>query len=295
MKFASPLRYPGGKGSLSTFLTDVIDLNDLRGRPYYEPYAGGAGAALNLLRDNVVSEIHINDADRRIYAFWFSAIHQSDRFVDRIFNVSLTMDEWRKQRNICDNPAAHSDFDIGFSAFYMNRCNRSGVLTGSGPIGGYEQSGKWRLDVRFNRETLSERILALSKQRQGIELYNLDAIGFLRAKLPRGLARAKSFVYLDPPYVNKGQRLYLNAYEPKDHAEVSRYLIQQKTLPWVLSYDDTELVRSLYASYKIFHLPIRYSLQRKRSAKELVITPNHLALPQAATVSGAESLISRCN
>lgn len=295
MKFASPLRYPGGKGSLAAFLTDVIDLNDLRGYPYYEPYAGGAGAALNLLRDGVVSEIHINDADRRIFAFWASALHQADRFVDRIFNVPLSMEEWRKQQDICLRPESHSDFDVGFSAFYMNRCNRSGVLTGAGPIGGYEQSGKWNLGVRFNREALSERVLSLAKQKESIKTYNLDAINFLKEKLPKGLSRARSFVYLDPPYVNKGQRLYLNAYEHKDHAEVSRYITKQKTLHWILSYDDTELVRNLYKNYNIFHLPIKYSLQQKKSAKELVIAPNHLTLPQAAKVSGTESLISRCN
>lgn len=295
MKFTSPLRYPGGKGSLAAFLADVIDLNDLRSCSYYEPYAGGAGAALNLLREDVVSEIHINDADRRIYAFWIAALHQADRFVDRIFNVPLNIKEWRKQQDICLHPGSHTDFDVGFSAFYMNRCNRSGVLIGAGPIGGYEQSGKWSLGVRFNRETLSERVLSLAKKKESIKIFNLDAIDFLKKKLPKGRGRAKAFVYLDPPYVNKGQRLYLNAYEGKDHAAVSKYIVKQKTLHWILSYDDTELVRTLYKTYNIFHLPIKYSLQQKRSAKELVIAPNYLTIPQAAKVGGAESLISRCN
>lgn len=295
MKFASPLRYPGGKGSLAAFLTDVIDLNDLRGQQYYEPYAGGAGAALNLLRDGVVSEVHINDADRRIFAFWKSVLHESERFVDKIFSTALDINEWRIQQAICLHPDAHSDFDVGFSAFYMNRCNRSGVLTGAGPIGGYEQSGKWNLGVRFNREALSERVLSLGKQRQNIKTYNLDAIDFLKKNLPKGPARSKAFVYLDPPYVNNGQRLYLNAYSHKDHSKVSQYIEKQNCLHWILSYDDTDLVRNLYAKYNIFHLPIRYSLQQKKSAKELVIAPNHLTLPQAARVSGTESLISKCN
>ncbi|MEW9681563.1 DNA adenine methylase [Pseudomonas sp. TE50-2] len=295
MKIASPLRYPGGKASLTAFLTDVIELNDLRGRSYYEPYAGGAGAALSLLRNNVVSNIYINDADQRVYAFWNAALKESARFVDAIFDVPLTISEWHNQKEICNSPGAYDQFSVGFAAFYMNRCNRSGVLTGAGPIGGYEQSGKWTLDVRFNRETLAERILAMAKVNDRIMLTNMDAIDFLKEKLPRGKFRSKVFVYFDPPYVNKGQRLYLNSYLSRDHKAVSKYIASQKALNWLLSYDDTDLVRELYSGFNLFNLPVRYSLQQKKLMQELIIAPNHLKLPTMATVSGAESMISRCD
>lgn len=295
MKIASPLRYPGGKASLTAFLTDVIELNELRGRPYYEPYAGGAGAALSLLRNDIVSSIYINDADQRVYAFWHSVLNESERFVDEIFNIPLTINEWHKQKAICNSPDNHDVFSVGFAAFYMNRCNRSGVLSGAGPIGGYEQAGKWTLGVRFNRETLAERILALAKVSERIILTNMDAIDFLKEKLPKGKSRSKVFVYFDPPYVNKGQRLYLNSYLCRDHRKVSKYIISQKSLHWLLSYDDTDLVRELYSEFNLFNLPVRYSLQQKKLMQELIIAPHNLALPTMATVSGAESIISRCN
>lgn len=292
MRFISPLRYPGGKASLSGFLTDVIDLNDLRGCVYFEPYAGGAGAALSLLRNEVVSEIIINDADRRIYAFWQSALKENERFVSKVLSVPLTIKEWYKQREICTNPSTHSRFDVGFAAFYMNRCNRSGVLTGAGPIGGYEQTGKWRLGVRFSREPLAERFLILERMRKRIQITDLDAIDFLKTRLPRGSQRSSAFVYLDPPYVHKGQRLYLNSYGPSDHTQVARYLNSQTTLPWIMSYDDTELVRDLYYQNQISSLPIRYSLQEKRSAKEIVIAPHRLLVPRTRRISGVKSLVS---
>lgn len=276
---ASPLRYPGGKGCLADLLADVIDLNDLRGCVYYEPYAGGAGAALELLRNGTVSRIFINDADQRIGAFWQSALTEGSRFVDEIMKVPLSIEEWRRQKEICAHPKAHSRFDVGFSAFYMNRCNRSGVLTGAGPIGGYKQEGKWKLNVRFCREALSERILALGKMRNAIHFRNLDALVFLKRELPRGNARRTVFVYLDPPYVNKGQRLYLNSYEARDHASLSRYILKQPNLQWIMSYDDTALIRDLYSSQQIGELPIRYSLQEKRTAQELIIAPKHVLIP----------------
>jgi DNA adenine methylase len=291
MKHISPLRYPGGKAGLSDFLTDVIERNDLKGRRYYEPYAGGAGAALSLLEKGTVSEIYINDADKRIYAFWRACLYESDRFIEKILHVPLTMDEWRRQNEICSSPRTSKIFDLGFAAFYMNRCNRSGVLSGAGPIGGYQQSGTWRLDVRFNREGLATRITSLARQKHNIHISKLDAIDFLKSKLPRGSGRSKVFVYLDPPYVNKGRKLYFNAYQTKDHKQLTEYLTGQATLSWLVSYDDDQLVRSLYAEQKLSLLPIRYTLQEKRTANELIIAPHRLRLPNSARIRGQESML----
>lgn len=285
----SPLRYPGGKASLADFLEDVIDLNDLRGCRYYEPYAGGAGAALTLLERNAVDEININDADPRLFAFWKAVLDESDQFAERVQTVPLTMDEWRRQREICSNPDAHTSFDVGFSAFFMNRCNRSGVLNGAGPIGGLQQTGKWKLDARFSREALAKRILQVGKKRERIHISGLDAIDFLKSSLPAGRARRNVFVYLDPPYVNKGQRLYLNAYRTEDHAGISSYLSCQRVLPWLMSYDDSQLIKDLYGEHRVFRLPIRYSLQEKKSAAELIISPQHMTLPRSVQVHGVRT------
>lgn len=295
VRYISPLRYPGGKASLAGFLNDVIELNDLRGARYYEPYAGGAGAALALLADNLVSEININDADPRIYQFWRSALKETDRFVEAIHEIRLDIEEWHRQRSICERPAAHDPFEVGFSAFYLNRCNRSGVLMKAGPIGGYSQRGEWTLDVRFNRRGLSERIRQLGTLRDRIEVTHLDAIEFLKRCLPVGRRRAKAFVYLDPPYVNKAERLYLNAYEESDHRQISHYLHRQRALPWLLSYDDTPLIRELYEDLHLFTLPIQYSLQAKRTARELIISPKTLILPRTCTLKGIEHAVPQSN
>lgn len=280
MKHTSPLRYPGGKAVLVDFLDDMVELNSLHGCSYYEPYAGGAGAALGLLKRKVVSELFLNDADWRVYSFWHSVLNESDRFVESIRTVQLTIAEWHRQHAICVDPKPHSQFEVGFGAFFMNRCNRSGVITGAGPIGGYAQTGKWRMGVRFNREALAERVLAIARMKGSIHVSCEDAVAFLKERLPYGRGRKRVFVYLDPPYVVKGQRLYLNAYAPEDHAVLARYMGKQNTLPWIMSYDDSDLVRLLYVEHNQFYMPIRYSLQAKRSARELVIAPKHVAVPQ---------------
>ena len=279
MRHPSPLRYPGGKAILADFLGKAICLNDLYGCPYFEPYAGGAGAALRLLMNGFVSEVYLNDADIRIYAFWKSVLSRTDEFVDLIASASMTIGEWKQQRKICANPNGYSLLKVGFSAFYMNRCNRSGVLVGSGPIGGYEQNGEWRMDVRFYRDALIDRVLKIGEHREYIHVFNQDAINFLRENLPRGNRRKYAFAYLDPPYVDNGKRLYFNAYESKDHKVLARYMKRQGNLSWVISYDDNELIRSLYSWCRVGLFSTKYSLQCKRLAFELIISQVKVELP----------------
>ena len=288
MQHQSPLRYPGGKASLSGLLEDTIDLNHLRGVSYYEPFAGGAGAALTLLHRGVVNELYLNDLDKRVFAFWQATLNQTSQMIDRTMSVPLSIDEWRRQREICNAPSKHSQIDVGFAAFYMNRCNRSGVLSGAGPIGGLEQAGKWRLDVRFYRDRLAARLASIGSDRNRIHVSRLDAIEFLKKKLPSGRGRNRAFVYLDPPYVVNGQRLYLNAYNKADHSNLADYMCRQNALPWFMSYDDTELVRDLYARNSLATLTIDYKLHQKRSADELIITPSWLATPSSCRIAGRD-------
>ena len=224
MRYDSPLRYPGGKASLADFLGRVIELNNLSGCSYFEPFAGGAGAALRLLRQNVVSELHLNDRDYRITAFWNAALNEPERFVDAILSVPVSIAEWKRQQRVYLSTDTSKPFDLGFSAFYLNRCNRSGVLSGAAPIGGYGQTGKWRIDARFYRENLAERVLAVSRKREQIHITNMDAITFLVKHLPRGHERKRVLAYLDPPYWSNGNRLYMNFYKDRDHKNLSRYI-----------------------------------------------------------------------
>ena len=212
MRAYSPLRYPGGKGSLAGILGCFVETNGLRGCRYFEPFAGGAGAALRLLHEGVVSELLLNDLDRRIYAFWQAILNEHERFVDAIMSVELNVNQWKKQKEICLQPNRHSTFDLGFATFYLNRCNRSGILFGSGPIGGYSQIGAWRIDARFYRQTLAERIVRVAEQRDRIQVTNDDALRFLTTHLPRGKRRKQIFVYLDPPYPQSTEDMTVSAY-----------------------------------------------------------------------------------
>ena len=277
----SPLRYPGGKAKLAPILAQTIELNGLSGCAYFEPFAGGAGAALRLLREDVVSELHLNDLDPRIYYFWHAALNDTERFVHRIRTVPLTIEEWKRQRHICLKADVNQPFELGFSTFYLNRCNRSGVILEAGPIGGQQQGGIWKLDARFNRENLANRVNRLSESSGSIYITQMDAMEFLVKQLPRGGNRKQVFVYLDPPYYSKGSKLYMNSYTERDHKGLANYLRRQNILRWVASYDDTDFIRRLYSFSRISLSSLQYSLQEKRQAVELLITPSQVALSES--------------
>lgn len=161
--YYSPLRYPGGKGKLAPFMELLIRQTGHLGGTYVEPFAGGAGIALELLEKGIVRDIVINDLDKGIYSFWRAILSDTDRFVDDIRNIDLTIDEWNRQRHVIDNCNRYS-YELGFATFYLNRTNRSGIIKG-GVIGGIEQNGNWKMDARFNREALIERIVKISKEK----------------------------------------------------------------------------------------------------------------------------------
>jgi DNA adenine methylase len=283
---SSPLRYPGGKQVLSDSLATLINLNDLEGCTYLEPYAGGAGAALTLLFGEYVERIHLNDADPAIFALWMSVLNRTDSFLRRVRDVPLSIEQWLRQREIYQNPNKYSQFDLGFAAFFLNRCNRSGIIANAGVIGGLNQTGNWKIDARFNRSELAARISKIALYSDRISIHNLDALDFLEKFANPPSTRHQNFVYLDPPYFEKGSQLYLSYYTASDHVALAKYLHKKTQFTWVLTYDDTEYIRALYSKLRILPLGIQYSAGPCRSGREILILKPGVAAPGSWRESG---------
>ena len=208
MENYSPLRYPGGKSALYPTISSIIKSNNLDHCTYVEPFAGGANIAWSLLIDGVVDYIIINDADIAVYSFWRAIIESTPWFIDKVKNVPVTVEEWHKQRAILRGAKKYSK-ELGFATFFLNRTNRSGILE-AGPIGGYDQSGTYKIDCRFNKEALIKKISKIAEYKKRAKIYNQDISTFLRSFLPRWKNNGEMFIYFDPPYYEKGRRLYMN-------------------------------------------------------------------------------------
>lgn len=281
----SPLRYPGGKSSFSRLLAEFIELNNLQDGVYVEPYAGGAGAGLNLLFSERVNNIIINDADRFIYLLWKSILFDTERFIKLINDTPISIDEWQRRRQILQSAQSYPELEIAFSTFYLNRCNRSGILY-AGPIGGQSQTGKWRLDARFNKKELIRRMGKIALFNSRISVYNLDAIEFIeQCVLPLAVPNNRLLVYLDPPYYSKGDQLYLNYYAAEDHVTLAEFINAQVGFKWIISYDNVPQVRQLYGERATSVFFLYYSAHSAKVGSEVVIYCPNCVHPDINTIN----------
>jgi DNA adenine methylase len=275
MIYPSPLRYPGGKKKLAGYIADVILQNDVQGGTYVEPYAGGANVALCLLFSEIVNAVIINDIDRSIYAFWHSVLYDTEKFCQMINDTEISINEWNKQREMQRNKDEVDLINLGFSTFFLNRTNRSGIIRG-GVIGGKTQTGEWKMDVRYNKEDLIKRIRKIARYEGRIQLYNRDAVDFINYVHPQ--LDDNTLVYFDPPYYNKGSALYANFYTHDDHRALSEF-IQGLNCKWILTYDYTPEVVELYRNVEKRLLTLSYTAMNKEKGNEMIAFSDGLRIP----------------
>lgn len=263
----SPLRYPGGKAKLFNKVKDIIQINYSKELPiYFEPFAGGGGLALKLLAKGVVRKININDFDRAIYAVWYNILYYTEEFCEKIIETEINIYEWEKQKEIYLDSENHNIFDLGFATFFLNRTNVSGILK-AGVMGGKQQKGKYKIDCRFNKERLIDQIKEIALFKNKIEISNCDIFDLLKTDK---LNQEDTFVYYDPPYVNKGNQLYKNAFSRKDHEKLASQILCNRN-KYIITYDNVELIHNIYKENLVELININYSTGNTRKAKEILI------------------------
>ena len=279
-RFVSPLRYPGGKLKVVDYIKRLMEENNLCGGTYIEPYAGGANVALSLLLCKYAKRIKINDIDRSIYAFWHSVLMETEALCRMIQDTEVTMETWERQHQMQKNKKEAELLELGFSTFFLNRTNRSGILNG-GVIGGKAQTGKYKIDARYNKKDLIERIEIIAAQANKIELTCMDAVALI--KRYKRTPAAKTLCYLDPPYYVKGKDLYLNYYNDNDHRMIAETIMKYKG-KWIVSYDAVEFIKKLYEDYRQTDYYLSYSAGNPSKGRELMVFSDGLIIPELEVV-----------
>lgn len=283
MNFYSPLRYPGGKGKVADYFKQVFRENLLYDGVYVEPYAGGASVGLSLLFNEYASRIIINDIDRSIFSFWHSVLNKTDELCKLIHDTPVTVANWETQKQIQKTKQRQGLLKVGFSTFFLNRTNRSGILN-AGIIGGRQQTGEWKIDARYNKKELIQRIQRIAQYKDKIELHNSDAVELvksLRKTLPQ-----KTLFYFDPPYFVKGKDLYLNFYKSNDHQNIATEISKLNKQKWIVTYDDVRPIRKLYSDYRKKSFKLSYSAgSSNKEGKEIMIFSDNIFIAKHPILS----------
>jgi DNA adenine methylase len=277
LKHFSPLRYPGGKAKLASYVKSIIVENGLSDGVYVEPFAGGAAVAMELLLQEYVSEIHINDVSRPVYCFWRSVLKDTDKLCSLIATTPITVEDWDVQKSVFAHAGDYDDLELGFATFYLNRTNRSGILNG-GIIGGRDQTGGWKIDARYNISELTQRITSIARQAERVHLTKKDALKFLDKG--RALWGDNTLIYLDPPYYAKGRDLYYDYYLPDDHAVLAAYVQENITRQrWMVSYDNSDSIKQLYSKCPSVIYKIGYSARDSSEGAEIMFFDGRTVIP----------------
>lgn len=282
MQFSTPLRYPGGKGKLTNFVKQVIVDNSLLDGHYVEPFAGGAGIALALLFQEYMVHIHINDLNKSVYSFWYSVINETEDLCRLITDTTVTIDEWQRQRAIQNCSSSVSLLELGFSTFFLNRTNRSGIIK-AGVIGGKDQTGEWKIDARYNKKDLISRIVMVANYRGKISIYNQDASDFLLRVVPD--LPDNTLIYLDPPYYIKGKDLYENHYTHNDHESLAKIATESIRQHWMVSYDFVPQISEMYKGFRQIDYLLNYSASARYKGSELMVFDDTLLIPEVVNPS----------
>lgn len=283
-RWVSPLRYPGGKVRMTGWLAAVFD--HLHGpmdvEVWIEPFGGGAGAALMALEAHQVPEAWIVEANPALSAFWTTIMADEGRLAARVENTVPSLELFYESREMVAASLAGEDSmdreDLGYAAFILNRCSRSGMVLGNvGPIGGKQQTGKYAIASRFHRARLAERLRAVSAFDQRFRAIDGDGIDYIAGLDGSGIEH-EVFLFVDPPYLEAGNRLYASGMHSECHSRLAAAL-SACPAPWVLTYDAHPKVLELYQGCEVYEFEIPHTANQQIVGTEYLVASADLAVP----------------
>jgi DNA adenine methylase len=277
----NPLRYPGAKRSLLQYVEDLLYANNLQGCSFFEPYAGSAAIGIGLLQRGMIKSLALCEKDLLLYAFWECVFRKTNALCERINETPITIETWKKllpYRN-AEKPNKKEILELGFAGLFFNRTNFSGILKAN-PIGGINQKSRYDISCRFNKERIINIIKSIAKKKNVVEVYFGDALEFMNLQNIKFISQT-CFAYFDPPYYEKGSRIYRHYYINQDHVNLAKYIKKLKNIDWIISYDDAPFICNLYSDDKNqcqpFFLDYSCASKIRSRGKELLIS--NLPLP----------------
>ncbi len=258
----SPFRYPGGK----TWLIPVVRRwlkQDTNNKHLCEPFVGGGIVSLTAAFENLASKITMIELDKEIAAVWEVIINgDANWLATTILEFDLTIEN----ANSVLSKKNKSIKEQAFSTILKNRIYHGGIITkGSGLIKNGE-NGKG-IKSRWYAKTLHDRISAINFVKNKIDFRTGDAFDFLE----KNISEKEKYFFIDPPYIKAGRRLY--TYFDIDHERLFK-ITSRLSGKYLLTYDDTDEIRSLADKYNLVYKTIPMKTTHHIQKNEIIISDN---------------------
>jgi len=275
------VRYPGSKDKLVRAIVCHFDQHmsgplfaSSAPSVYIEPFVGSGAVVARIIQSLPRNtRILLNDKDFWLVCLWQSIMQEVGslcELLDGFEPNAPAFVEWKAQDGTPIDPvqAAFRKAAVHYMSF-----SGLGVMAG-GPIGGKDQANaKYRIGCRWSAARLKRNYRrwnrALATRR--VEITCRDFRNTVST------APANAFVYLDPPYYEKGPELYKHSMGDDDHSDLAA-ILKNAPFDWVCSYDDHPRIRELYAWATIREVQCTYTTATAKNGsrpknKEVVITP----------------------
>lgn len=268
----TPLRYPGGKTWILPYVKQFLKYHNINLGTIIEPFAGSASVSIGLLSSGIVDRAVLCEKDPLITSFWRSVLYRNEDFIDSVKGLQISMETWYDFKKYLEKDAQqkYDEIDLGVAFLFYNRVNYSGIIK-AGPIGGKNQSSKYKIQCRFNIDRIVKKLRGLSTFADNIEVVSSDGIDYLQNYSFSGLDN-ETFVYVDPPYYKAGKVLYRNYFKDEEHIKLSNIVTKIED-PWLVSYDESEFIAHLYETSKFQYVYTDYQAGNlRRGIRELLIS-----------------------
>ena len=266
------LRYPGGKfrGAKKIFEFIPTDTKEI-----CSPFLGGG--SVELLCANNGMKVYGYDKFKPLVHFWNCLIKNPDELAQLVAGwwstgtngLSEEFEERKEYQKLKAELLSPKPSQLERAALFyvINRTSFSGSALSGGVTHG---------NPRFTESSI-QRILDF-KDVNNTENITVECLDFTKS-----IEKNKQkLMYLDPPYWLEsklyGEKGDLN-FQEKDHLELFKILSKAKK--WILSYNDSEIVRETYRDYQIIPLKWAYGMKnyngsaknKKGKKKEKKIMP----------------------
>lgn len=241
----SPLSYMGGKSRLAPTILEHIPTDHTC---YCEPFCGGAWVFF--AKEPSKCEI-INDADGELVTFWRVIQHHLEEFM-RYYKLAVTSREIFELEKRKD-PSTLTDIQRAVRYFYLQKLGFGGRTTGR--TFGTSATGP----ARLNLLNMEDHLLQVHWRFSRVTIERLDALECIRR-----YDRPETVFYCDPPYYATAG--YAVPFGHCDYINLAETLRNIKGR-CIVSLNDHEMVREIFADFKIESVKVSYSVAGARSEK----------------------------